>query len=245
MQRISKESIKLNKDFMEIDLDSIKIVFSTAEENRSFNRNTEEGLNNIRTIVDEYVLKDIMYLKQVHSNKVYEYINGYDDVKNEEGDAILTSIDNLAVGVFTADCVPVIIVNEEKKVVAAIHSGWKGTFDSIVSVVLDFMSEKYSVNHKSTKVYIGPHIRQCCYEVSEELKEKFIDKTKIEEGVLFNGRNLSMEICIVNDLVEKGISENNIYTMEMCTHCEEETRLFSYRVSKGSYGRLLSFVFIK
>ncbi len=126
-------------------------------------------------------LIDVEYLQQIHSDKTYMYNKYYENIKDEEGDAIITIEKNVAVGVFTADCVPIIIVNEEKKVVAAVHSGWKGTFNSIVVNTINKMKEEYNINVANTKVYIGPHIRQCCYEVSEELKEKFIRNTRVEE----------------------------------------------------------------
>ena len=72
------------------------------------------------------------------------------------------------------------------------------------------MKESFDIDIKKTKVFIGPHIRQCCYEVSEELKEKFLNKTKIKEEKLFKNRNLSMEECILKDLRELGIEEENI-----------------------------------
>ena len=149
------------------------------------------------------------------------------------------------IGVFTADCTPVIIVDDKKKVIAAIHSGWKGTFKSITKKTVEKMVTEYKVNVRDLKVFIGPHIRQCCYEISEELKEKFINEKDIDENKLFQGRNLSMEECILKDLRDLGIKEDNINSLNLCTHCEKGIKLFSYRASNGDYGRLFAFVFIK
>ena len=88
----------------------------------------------------------------------------------KEGDAIITNVKNVIIGVFTADCVPVILVDEENKVIAAIHSGWRGTFESITLKTIKKMKEEFNTNEINIKAYIGPHIRKCCYEVSEELK---------------------------------------------------------------------------
>jgi polyphenol oxidase len=107
------------------------------------------------------------------------------------------------------------------------------------------MKDEFNIDTNETKVFIGPHIRKCCYEVSEELKEKFIEKIKIDEDKLFDGRYLSMQECILKDLREFGINENNIYSLNLCTHCEENVKLYSYRKSVGTYGRLFSFAFIK
>ncbi|NLL30985.1 MAG: peptidoglycan editing factor PgeF [Clostridiales bacterium] len=243
MNKLTPVNFEKKEDFLLYKLGKINIVFSTAEKGRSFNRNTEEGVKHLNSIKEEFNLKNIVYLKQVHSNKVYKYENN--DINDYEGDGITTNEKDAAIGVFTADCVPIIIVNEEKEAIAAVHSGWRGTFDSIVKRAIENMKESFDIDIKKTKVFIGPHIRQCCYEVSEELKEKFLNKTKIKEEKLFKNRNLSMEECILKDLRELGIEEENIYSFDLCTHCEKDIKLFSYRKSEGTYGRLFSFAFIK
>lgn len=245
MKKINIDNLKRSKDFLEIDLDSIKVVFSTADKDRSFNRHNDVGVANLESIKNDFEVLDVKYLQQIHSDKVYVYKDGYSNIKDEEGDAIVTDEKDIAVGVFTADCVPVIIVNEEKKVVSAVHSGWKGTFNSIVVNAINKMKEESDINIADTKVYIGPHIRQCCYEVSEELKEKFIKSTGIDENKLFRGRNLSMEECILKDLRNLGIKEDNIFSLDLCTHCEKSVKLHSYRGTNGTYGRLFSFAYIK
>ena len=115
----------------------------------------------------------------------------------------------------------------------------------IVIKTLEKMITEFNIDTNETKVFIGPHIRQCCYEVSEELKKNFIDKTKTNEDILFQNRNLSMEECILKDIREFGIKEENIYSLKLCTHCEDNVKLYSYRKSVGTYGRLFSFAFIK
>ena len=243
MKKLNLNDIKINNDFLRINIENINLCFSTAEKNRSFNRNIDLGVENLKSIVEEFRLSDIQYLKQVHSDTVYTY-NEY-DLKEKEGDALITNVKDVAIGVFTADCVPIIIVDNKNKVIGAIHSGWKGTFKSIVLKTLDKMKEEFNIDISSTKVFIGPHIRQCCYEVSEDLKNDFLNKTKIEEKKLFKKRNLSLEECILKDVRDFGILEENIYSIDLCTHCEEKLKLYSYRKSVGTYGRLFSFAFIK
>ena len=84
-----------------------------------------------------------MYIRQVHSSTIHVLSN--DDIKDfieKEGDAIITSKTNTAIGVFTADCVPVIIVDDVKGVVAAIHSGWRGTISSITKKTIEALNIK-------------------------------------------------------------------------------------------------------
>ena len=244
MISLYKNDFNIVKDFLVYDLGKISIVFSTAEKDRSFNRHKDFGVENLNSILSDFNLEQIEYLNQIHSDNVYIY-NGSEDIKNKEGDALITKEKNTAIGVFTADCVPIIIVDAKKNIIASIHSGWRGTFNSIVIKTLEKMVTEFNIDTNETKVFIGPHIRQCCYEVSEELKKNFIDKTKTNEDILFKSRNLSMEECILKDIREFGIKEENIYSLKLCTHCEDNVKLYSYRKSVGTYGRLFSFAFIK
>lgn len=244
MNRMHKENFKIKKDFLLLENNKSSIIFSTAEDERSFNRNTDEGIDAINSIKEDFNVNKVIYLKQIHSDMVLNYNDEVDFIENE-GDGIITNKRNIAIGVFTADCVPVIIVNEVDGVIGAVHSGWKGTFNSITKKALQKMVDLYSVNHKNTKIYIGAHIRKCCYEVSEELKEKFIKEKNIKDDILFDGRNLSLKECIIKDSIDSGILEENIYDFDACTYCEDKIKLHSYRKSNGSYGRLFSFVLLK
>ena len=246
MKILNSSKLDTYKDFLIIDNNNTKVVFSTAMEDKSYNRNTEEGVNNLNNLKKEFNVKNLIYLKQIHSDMVITY-NGEDEksVIQKEGDAIITDVKDTIIGVFTADCTPVIIVDDEKKVLAAVHSGWKGTFKSITKKTIEKLVSVYDVNIENLKVYIGPHIRQCCYEISEELKQKFIEEKDIDESRLFKGRNLSMEECILKDLKDLGVKDENINSINLCTHCEKDVKLFSYRGSNGDYGRLFAFTFIK
>lgn len=244
MKKLTINDFIVKEDYLIYNKDEINIVFSTAKNNRSFNRNTDEGIKNLNSIRQDFDLEKVIYLKQVHSDIVYKYEKGDKELINKEGDGLISNIQNTAIGVFTADCVPIIIIDDNNNM-AAIHSGWRGTYNSIVLRTLEMMKNEFNTNFNNVKVFIGPHIRQCCYEVSLELKEKFLEKTKINEDILFRGRNLSLEECILKDIRSFNIKEDNIYTINLCTHCEENIKLFSYRKSIGTYGRLFSFVFWK
>ena len=245
MNYLKLNSFKNGNDFIKFQEGKFEVVFSTAENNKSFNRNTEEGIRELEALIDKFHGENVEYLKQIHSNKVYTYRKGSNEFKDNEGDALITNEKKVIIGVFTADCVPVILVDKENEAIAAIHSGWKGTFSSIVTETILRMKEEYNSKAENIVAYIGPHIRQCCYEVSEDLKEQFLKKFDIEKDKLFDGRNLSLEECINNDLINSGVLEENIHSLGLCTNCEKEVKLHSYRKSNGAYGRLFSFVYIK
>lgn len=245
LNKIDLNSVENVEDFTIMRLNNTaKIIFTNAEFNRSFNRNTEKGICELESLKDRFKANEIVYLKQVHSDRILVY-NG-EGINEQEGDAIVTDKKNVIVGVFTADCVPIILVDEVKKVCAAIHSGWRGTYDSITLKTVNKMKNEFNCNPKNIKAYIGAHIRKCCYEVSEELKKKFLEKkNNIKESDLFNEKNLNLQECIVDDLKTSGIEEVNISALNLCTYCSEKIKLHSYRKSNGDYGRMFTFVILE
>jgi len=246
MKQISATELIRYKDYLVIDNENYKVVFSTAEEGKNFNRHTEDGRRTLDNLKNDFEIEEVLYLRQVHSHEVViDDSISRDKIIEMEADAIISSSKNIAFGIFTADCVPIILVDEKNRVGAAIHSGWKGTFNSITKNTINKLKVRYGSETENIKAFIGAHIRDCCYEVSEELKEKFINEKQIDEDILFKGRNLNLEECILKDLREEGLQEDNIISLDMCTNCSKEIKLHSYRKSQGDYGRLFSFLILK
>lgn len=245
MNKLDLNLLCKEKDFLLINGENFRVIFTNAERGRSFNRSTEEGVNEINTLKEEFNVEDVIYLKQIHSDTILKYSKNDANIKDEEGDAIITNEKNIIIGVFTADCVPIILVDEKAGAIAAIHSGWRGTFESITFKTINKMINEFNTNVGNIKAYIGPHIRKCCYEVSEDLKKDFLNKKgTIQKEELFNGNNLNLEACIIDDLKKAGVIEDNINSINLCTYCSDEIKLHSYRKSQGSYGRMFSFVML-
>ena len=219
---------------------NFEIYFSIGEKN--YNKKLECGRKNIESLAEEFNLKFIKYLTQIHSDKVIQVTDMNEDVRNEEADGMISSLNNIGLGVFYADCVPVIIYDKIKGVIAAVHSGWKGTYGEIVKNAVNVIINNYDSKASDIKVIIGPHIRQCCYEISEELKEKFNSKESFSEVELFEGRNLSLEKAIIKSLIDKNIEYENIECVDICTCCEKNIKLHSYRRDGLEAGRCYAFV---
>ena len=131
MKVLDVKSFKEFKDFWIFEGEKINVVFSNAKMDRSFNRHTEDGVSNLLSLKDDFNVGEVQYIRQIHSDKVYVYSKGDKDFIENEGDAIVTNEKAVIIGAFTADCVPVILVDENKNVIGAVHSGWKGTFNNI------------------------------------------------------------------------------------------------------------------
>jgi polyphenol oxidase len=227
-----------NYEFITEDQGTAMVVFSTAKNGLNFYSKAGDGKENIEKLKDWFPVKEVAYLSQIHSDIVYT-----DDCKGCEGDAIITDKPGVAVGVFTADCVPVIMYDPVNKAAAAVHSGWKGTYSLIVSKTIDKMKIAYGSLPADMKVFIGPNMRECCYEVSEELIQKFRESDCYKDTDAFQGRKLSMEKCILKQLEDQGVTAGNIEVTGLCTSCSEE-ELYSYRRGETEK-RLFSFIYIK
>jgi YfiH family protein len=214
------------------------IVFFTAAGERSFNINSEEGKNNIEKVKGIFDLEDVGYCIQTHSDIVWNY-----DGKVKQGDSIITDAKNIGLGVFTADCVPVIIYDEINKVIAAVHSGWKGTYEEITYKTVKRMESDYGSKAEELQIFIGPHIRECCYEVGSELAQKFKEKGYNYE-IINEDTKLNLENCIKSQCIKAGVSLNKVNSINCCTKCNDKYKFFSYRKNKTA-GRLFSLAFIK
>src|SRR5262249_39650088 len=110
-------------------------------------------------------------LRQVHSNRVQRA----DDLGDDrcEGDALVTDLIGQSIGVRTADCVPILLLDARSRAVAAVHAGWRGTAAEIVSCTLAKLGENFGTHARDVYAAIGPAIRACCYEVSTDVAERF------------------------------------------------------------------------
>ncbi len=118
--------------------------------------------------------KKISLLYQNHSTKLY-FIKKISKRKLI-GDALITNIKNLPIGILTADCAPILILDPKKKIIAAVHAGWRGAYKNIAIKVLRKLV-KLGSNKKDIIVAIGPCINQKNYEVGKEFKNKFLTKS--------------------------------------------------------------------
>lgn len=211
-------------------------VFSTADNNLNINiKNIHQIESTLKKI---FKLNSIAYAEQIHSNIVL-------DIKKhlQQGDALITNESKTAVGVFTADCVPILIYDHHKKVASAVHSGWKGTFNNILSETINKMIEGYRCSKENMIIYIGPHIRKCCYEVGDELKERFLNKGYSED--VFTANYLDLNKCIKDEMWKIGIKPSQVLEAPYCTKCSMEYKFHSYRRDDAESGRNFSFMFFK
>lgn len=228
------------KEFDELELITFEdenyfIYFSTGKNGASFNTDTSEGKNNFEKLREMLNVKEIINIKQVHSDLCLDYNEIKDELCVIEGDGIYTNIKDISPAVYTADCVPVIVTFGEYNIILAVHSGWKGTLKGITGKGISKVKEKYGIKECDIKVYIGPHNRECCYEVSSELISEFTESDifKDNKDEIHDLRMLNLEKCIEIDAKKNGASE--VISTKECTFCSKSHEYNSYR--KGCSGR--------
>lgn len=185
----------------------------------------------------EMHLEKLTYLQQIHSNQfIVVTKENFNEVRGFQGDALITAEKGIAIGVFTADCVPILVVDSQNKIVAAIHAGWKGTDLKIVKKVIGSMIEEMGSKVKDIHCAIGPSIGPCCFEVGKEVADKF-------DSVSSRNNRLYVDLWKenINQLKELGIGRENIACSRLCTFCMKDS-FYSYRREAGKTGRLGAFI---
>ncbi len=230
----------------------------------------------------------LMTLRQVHSGLIHVFTgddaasatvrctgdNGRpltlstpDDRAVLKGDGMMTNVAGLLLGIQTADCIPVLLVDTRSRAVAAFHAGWKGTLARIVERGVGRMRLEYGSRPKDILAAVGPGIGPCCYSIGEEVRHEFTsqfsyadalfsevyDRDPIREKypMLFLtqrapghsniGPQTHLDLWEANlrQLLDAGLKRRNITVTGECTACDP-ARYFSHRAQNGFTGRMMN-----
>lgn len=232
---------------------------ASQDDYKSLNMSFREGDEELRVLANwdklssafDIPLENFLVLNQVHGSDIFEikphgdYFTSRDQLNY---DAIVTARTNLAICIKTADCVPVLLADRVKKVIAAVHAGWRGTALSITSKVVRLMQSSYGSMPSDIVAAIGPSVGSCCYEVDAVAADAFRHHQDIHTFLHPGARNGRWMLDLVEanrrQLLELGLSRDNIDTANLCTVCHQKA-FFSHRASGGVTGRQINFMMIK
>ena len=143
-----------------------------------------------------------------------------------------------SIGIRTADCVPVLLLDSRARAVAAVHAGWRGTAAGVVSRAVEALQARYGTRPPDVLAAIGPCIRPCCYQVGPEVAARFASfpgTTRIVDGKSY------LDLAAANrlQLESSGLSADRIFDSGLCTSCLAAD-FFSFRRDPQNPGRLLS-----
>jgi len=212
----------------------------------------------------------LITLRQVHSDLIHRVDRPPEDMLS--GDGLITNIPGLLLGIQTADCLPVILVDRKTRAVGVFHAGWRGTLKRIVEKGVGEMNRRFGTSRRDILAAIGPGVQGCCYKVGEDVREKFrsqfdyadllfrevkeSDPVRDKYPLLFlTARapghselpvNLFLDLVEANrrQLIDAGVAAKNIEPSFPCTVCHTDL-LFSHRAEKGVTGRLMGIVGIR
>lgn len=188
-------------------------------------------------------------INQTHSDAVFVHNAERRVSEADEGfDAHITNNSGIAISVVTADCVPVLLIDRKKRIVAAVHAGWRGTAKKIVQKTVEKMSDYFGSKSEDLTAGIGPAIGQCCYEVDEKVIEPmekefdYLNRFSIQKKE--NKWHLDLQMINKEQLIETGLKPSNINIVSLCTSCYPDM-FYSYRRDGAGTGRMMAVVMIK
>lgn len=198
------------------------------------------GSNYINTVKTNQNHTDTI---KIANQKIKEDEPDFNLTEYNETDGIVTNKKNLILSTTNADCILLLFFDPIKKVIANVHSGWRGTLQRISTKAIEKMEKEYNCNPKDIICCICPSIRKCHFEVEKEVKDMFekefksiIEKNDIITETISN-KKWTIDTVLINQIIleEKGLKKENIIDSKICSVCNSNL-VHSYRVEKERYG---------
>jgi YfiH family protein len=218
--------------------------------NKKFKRfDIKEGFTlktkNPYKLIKKYFNINVYTGKQIHSDKI-KIITEKNRIKKFKADAFITDKDGIAIGVRVADCVGTVIFDKKNKIIAAVHSGWRGIANKIIAKTIKKMKKIYKTKPDDLIVSMSPAIGKCCYEIGYDLFNK-LKKQKVFSNIFEKRQNkiyMDLHKANLNLLLKEKVKRKNIYINNMCTYCNKNL-FFSYRREGEKAGRMIYFIMLK
>jgi len=217
---------------------SLNFSLASGDDPRAVRTNLERAAAHLGVAAER-----IYFLCQVHGSD-HRVVDGGQppaEVQRWEGDIALSRTPELACGVRTADCAAVLLADRRSGAVAAIHSGWRSTVQSVVSAGLAALGE-LSGGPLEPVAAIGPHIEACCFEVGEDVAARLAAASPAGEAVVDRRPakpHVDLRRIIAAQLEQSGVPAEAIDHVRGCTVCQPE-RFHSYRRDGQRGGRMLA-----
>lgn len=223
----TKSGVKTDSPF------GFNLSFTVGDQEETVKKNRELFFNELGLSPSEIAVQ-----MQIHSDIITIVDKGG---MTGESDALITGQKGLGLAVSTADCVPVFIYDKAKKIIAAVHSGWRGTQKKIVLKTLIKLNQEFGSNASDLFVYMGPSISKKNYEVGMDVAEQFDKKYSSQIG-----GKIVLDVPAVNrDLIlDFGVPENQLEISPLCSY-EEKNLLHSFRRDGKFSGRALGVISMK
>ncbi len=176
-------------------------------------------------------------LRQVHSDRVLN-ANALKD-RDREGDALITDCIGKSIGVRTADCVPILLLDCRTRAIGAVHAGWRGTLSEIIERTVRKMREDFETDAADIYAAIGPCIRACCYVVDLDIAGQFSPLFPEWGPATANKRSIDLPEANRRQMHAAGVNPQRIFDSGLCTSCQSAS-FYSFRREPENPGRMVS-----
>jgi hypothetical protein len=183
-------------------------------------------------------------LKQVHGDVIVTITAQSSLNERREADGSVSAIPGVLLGIATADCVPILLIDSRKRVAAALHAGWRGTLKGIAAKAVELLVSEWQVDPRNLSAALGPSIGGCCYEVGQEVGEPIVTRWQIRSTSAWRPVKdkgfLDLREINASQLAEAGVLPSSISLTGPCTFCDAS--FASYRREGAGAGRQLSVI---
>jgi YfiH family protein len=246
---------------------ALNLGFTTHDTKVAVETNRCEFISAVTATSKREKSSRLITLRQIHSDLIHRITEIPEGNVPLAGDGMVTDVPGIMLGILTADCLPIILVDPKRHAIGVFHAGWRGTAKRIVEKGVGEMHRWFGSQARNLKAAIGPGIRGCCYEVGPEVRSTFEaqfsygnelfretkDRNEIHEKypLLFLTsrapghsdlpKKLFLDLAEANrrQLIAAGVSPKNISDLGLCTICHQDL-FFSHRAEKGATGRMMA-----
>ena len=195
-------------------------------------------------------LKNLVLTRQIHSDIVRQVTkadaDGLDNHSYPQCDALITNDPGTALGIFTADCTPILLHDPATGAVGAVHAGWRGTAAQLAGKTVAAMAEAYGCCPENIHAAIGPNIARCCFETDKDVPDAIINAygAAAQAYIRTSGDKYYIDLKEVNALSLRQAGVRHIEISPVCTFCSHDT-YWSHRFTKGDRGSQGAFILCK
>lgn len=180
----------------------------------------------------------VVTARQVHGTRVETAAPG----PPREADGLVSATDGQLLGVVTADCMPVLLIDRQRRVAAAVHAGWRGAAEGVLEAAVAKLGAAFQVAPRALEAAVGPAVGACCYEVGDEVLDAF--RARVGDLTVpawsHRGGRLHLDLRAAARLLLRGAGVERVAVLGPCTACA--SGYCSYRRDGAGAGRQLSFV---
>ncbi|HXU83180.1 MAG TPA: peptidoglycan editing factor PgeF [Polyangia bacterium] len=201
-------------------------------------------IENRRRLLEATRSQTLYLAAQVHGARVLPVRAGDDPhvVARQQADGVCSDAAGIAVGVYVADCVPVLLADPRTGAFAAVHAGWRGTVAGILEAAVKTMADQYGSRPADLRIAFGPAIAPCCFEVGPEVAAAFAAWPVAIVAEPGRKPHVDLRLVLRQQALAAGVDPAAVDAVDACTKCDPDGRFYSYRRDASRTGQHVGFI---